>query len=596
MQGNVAYGDTSNFCAAGLRDLFEREVSSERLARDRERHVVGLHAEEWSGRQRERNDARADGELPVHCDAGGVHSNRKRATELHAGHIHGDSCVAELRGHAGGREKHGALCTAHGDEIRGAIAEAQADIFRRDADDLFAADHLFIKCEVARERLAKHRELDLRGLEGRDEGGCVELHEDVALRVRDGEQFVHDLTGIIHADENVAVDGDTVQSDDLHAAHRCERVGAIRELDESDGRVGNEQSGRERVDFAIREFRRPLTEEDVQSLTREDGFAADICEADVALDGDEVADIQRKVAAKELEEALRAGLHFGVAEADVDRASADGDGFVNRRRGGIDPHAEAATCADRSRGDGSLTGENTRDAAGLQNERAFAVLDSLPVNRDGDIRHRDACDAANARAALIKEEVADEIEAARTADIERRAEHRHAEERSGRHVELHGLATYCEGLVHRTRAGVQLHAHRVESERESGCGKSREACAHREVGRDSIAVDEQQTLAVCDADKWGAVRSEVQFHIAESDANNFLAETVRNLLEGEVALQLHAGEAEFHVVSGDAQIAVRSVCRVGFDSERAGERDARNRCCDCDVREVCHHTGRLDGE
>ena len=100
-----------------------------------------------------------------------------------------------------------------------------------------------------------------------------------------------------------------------------------------------------------------MAKEHEQVGARENLAVRQAREAHVALDGHEVADVERQVLAEHLED-----IPLGRAELDDDFPRADGDGLVHRAASLIDAQAEPAADARAAAGGGDVAREHAGDA------------------------------------------------------------------------------------------------------------------------------------------------------------------------------------------------------------------------------------------
>ena len=468
MQFNSRRHQADNFSAGcDGSDLFQREAAGENLATNgqrggRRRIKIGRagnfsdgQPHERTGGKVERHRLRTHGDDGIHRCANGVDGNAERPCEGHSRNVRRHH-AGQFTGQTGARVEQGTVRSRDADQRRRSVTQREADAGGRHANRARrrAAAHL-VEGEVAAQRLAEHAELDVQCLEARHQVRRCELDLDRSrAAVRNFDGLIDHGSRIVHAHRGRAGDGHAIDSQQANRARRHQREGAVRKLDQADSRVGQEDTGRQRIEVTVLQIGRTLPEEDVQVRAPEDAASGALGEAHAAFDGDEVRDVQRQALGKEGEAAdlARAELHR-------DGAAVDGDGFVDGQAGGVHAEARASAHAHAARRHRNFTGEHTRETLRQNHECTLGVAKAVSGNREAHVRDAEAryLAAVTARR-LFEEEVAVQHHAAHR---HVRVERRDLQIRSGRQAEFNRLRTVREGFVHRRERGVDPYAERA---------------------------------------------------------------------------------------------------------------------------------------
>ncbi len=225
--------------------------------------------------------------------------------------------------------------------------------------------------------------------------------DGVFRAVRDAQALIHRETGVVELHRRITAEAETIDADDLNRARCHHRKGAVGVLDQTDLGIPQQNTGRQRIKVTIGLLHRTLAEEHQQFRARKHIVTRQAREADVALDGDEVANAEGKVFTEERED-----VAFRRTEADQDIARSYRNRLIHCATGLVDAQTKATARTDTAARDRQVTGQHARDTSRSDDDTTFTVRKALATKRHTDIRQ---AQASQLRAVRLRDLIESEI-------------------------------------------------------------------------------------------------------------------------------------------------------------------------------------------
>ena len=263
----------------------------------------------------------------------------------------------------------------------------------------------------------------------------------------------------VNADANRSGESEISDSDHLDCSIRFESIKrTTRGIDfhQTESGVVNEKSAGEGVDFAIIEGGRTFPDKEGQLCSGRNLTTAAVHEGDVALDRDNVSDVDRCPHQSDAEE-----LGFGITEEDPHAIAADLNLFIDGRSGVVEAKDQCASGIQSGNRSLQSAAQASRNAGVGDNDGSFAIDQPSTAAIDIDGRVHSGCGNPCPRSNLVEEEVSGHGRrsisgSGQTSQSQGDIKNRHPHKGTGR--EGLGLrpATKIHIAGHFHRAGIQL--------------------------------------------------------------------------------------------------------------------------------------------
>ena len=183
LKSHVRRRDANHLATALTRQLLEREITTERLAQDRELHSAAFDAHIRSGGKFERHRVPTDGEGLVHQRVSEVDGHAEAARERDARNRAEVHLSAQPSRRARRTQHEITVGIRDADKVGRAIAETQRSIRRRHAQHAPSARlQQILNGEITAEVLAQHVQIHIRRFEAEERtGGQIDSSDGVEI-------------------------------------------------------------------------------------------------------------------------------------------------------------------------------------------------------------------------------------------------------------------------------------------------------------------------------------------------------------------------------------------------------------------------------